>query len=161
MSPPVIAMLFREAQSGGITVNGHFFPEGTDLAVEPYALHHREDIYPDSWRYYPERWLADESTGVSAESVAQAQSAFCAFSVGPRSCIGKNFAYTELLIVLARLCFLYDMRLLPGDHLGEGHASLGFGRHRSGEFQLRDKFVGKPMGPMVQVRPRQANTGHA
>lgn len=162
MSPPVLAMLYREAQAGGVRVTtgggkDHYFPQGTDLGTNIYALHHREDIFPDSWRYSLERWIVDKTTGVSQESVSRAQRAFCPFIIGTRACIGKSFAYKELMITIARLCFMYDMRLVPGSGLGgAGDPGLGSGRHRRGELQFEDKFVGQPAGPRVQFKPRRA-----
>jgi cytochrome P450 len=154
MSPPQVGVFFREAQAGGVTIDGHYFPRGTDLGVSPYVIHHNEEIYPDSFRYFPERWIVDEATGITAKAVAFAQSAFCPFSIGPRGCLGKSFAYKEMMTVIARLCLMYDMRLAPGSRSGEGHASLGRGRHRPDELQLDDKLIGKPSGPMLQFKAR-------
>jgi len=35
------------------------------------------------------------------------------FSVGPRNCIGRNLAYTEMRILLARLLFNFDIEATP------------------------------------------------
>ncbi|KAF4501667.1 isotrichodermin C-15 hydroxylase (cytochrome P-450 monooxygenase CYP65A1) [Fusarium agapanthi] len=35
------------------------------------------------------------------------------FSVGPRDCIGKSFAYTETRVLLTRLLWKFDLELLP------------------------------------------------
>lgn len=154
MSTPLPVILYREALEGGVVIDGHHIPEGADIGIESYAIHHNEEYYPNSFKYDPERWIANEATGVSADSVYLAQSAFCPFSVGPRSCIGKAFAYKEMMLVMARLCFLFDMRLLPGSTLGEGGPELGWGRHRRHELQLEDSFVSKASGPLMQFRAR-------
>ena len=92
----------------------------------------------------------------SAESVAVAKSAFCPFSVGPRGCVGKGMAYKELMVVVARLVFMFEMRIAEGSTLGEGNPALGEEslRHRRGEFQGLDKFVLQADGPLVQFKPR-------
>ncbi|KAJ5977320.1 hypothetical protein N7501_000662 [Penicillium viridicatum] len=33
------------------------------------------------------------------------------FSVGPRNCIGRNLAYVEMRLILARMVFNFDMEL--------------------------------------------------
>jgi hypothetical protein len=50
-------------------------------------------------------------------------------------------AYLELTTALARIVYLYDMRLTPGSHKGEGSPDLEYGRHRAMEFQLKDTFT--------------------
>ena len=168
MSPPVGGILPREVLAGGITVDGHKLPGGIDIGVSHYAVQHNEKYYPRAWEFVPERWIAGEtvnftlpasrSSTVSKEDVAVAKSAFTPFSVGPRACIGKNLAYAELLLALGRTLYLYDIRLAPGTHIGEGQfGELGkeIGRERVGEYQLRDSFTSLKDGPMVEFRARQ------
>lgn len=92
---------------------------------------------------------------MSAESVALAQSAYCPFSIGPRGCTGKGLAMKEILIVVARLFWLYEMRIDEGSTMGEGAENMGEGRTRKNELQMRDLFVGKAEGPMVRFRRRR------
>lgn len=67
---------------------------GTDLLVEKgvrctmpiYAVHHDADIYPEPYKFNPDRF--------SEENVKQRhQYAFLPFGEGPRNCIGKYFTY--------------------------------------------------------------------
>ena len=160
MTPGVGGILPREVLPGGITVDGKYFPPGVDVGVPIYALQHNSAYHPQPFDYIPERWLVDEeieSPGLgSAEAVALAKSAFCPFGVGPRGCVGKGMAYKELMIVVARLVYMFDMRIAEGTTAGEGNPSLGEGslRHRKGEFQGLDKFVLQADGPMVEFRLR-------
>jgi hypothetical protein len=55
--------------------------------------------------------------------------------------IDPGMAYLELTTALARIVYLYDMRLTPGSHKGEGSPDLEYGRHRAMEFQLKDTFT--------------------
>ena len=160
MSPGVPGLLPRQVLRGGVEIGGQWFPEGIDLGVPHYAIHHNEDHYPDSFTYRPERWIADTGTGEQDENrqqqVAAAKSAFCPFSIGPRGCVGKSLAMKELMVTIARVIWLYDIRFAPGKELhGTGGERKGFGRHRSGEYQLRDMFVAKTEGPTLQFRRRR------
>lgn len=148
MAPAVGAVLPREILKGGLVVEGHHFPQGVDIGVASYALHHDEAYFPDPFTYNPERWLADADDG----GLALAQAAFVPFSTGRTSCVGKHLAYHEMGIVLARVLWGFEMRLEPGSTVGEGREDLGEGRKRKNEFQTRDKFVSAHDGPMVEFR---------
>ncbi len=155
LSPPVGGLLPREVLPGGITIDGHHFPAGTDVGTPHYAIHHKEEYFPEAFAYKPERWIV--GSGVSAESAALAHSAFCPFSVGPRGCIGKGIAYLELSIALARVVWLYDIRLaVNGPRVGEGSPGLEWGRRRTDEYQSFDAFVSMKDGPLVEFRARSS-----
>jgi cytochrome P450 len=154
LSPPVGGLLPREVLSGGITVDGESFPEGVVVGTPHYTIHHNPDYFPSPFTFNPERWIADSSPSVTADSIALARSAFCPFSIGPRGCIGKGMAYTELSTALARTLYLYHMRLAPGMRVGEGDRDLEFGRHRATEYQLKDSFTSLKDGPIVEFRRR-------
>ncbi|KAF1995582.1 cytochrome P450 [Amniculicola lignicola CBS 123094] len=177
LTPPVGSTLMREVSPGGLSVDGLWFPPGTDIAVPHYALHHDERYFPDAFTFKPERWLSkatgssdtidvDVTPDLSLELIGSARekasapeslaaSAFTAFGVGRTSCIGKYLAYQEILLVVARTLWLFDMRLEPGSTLGEGSAKLGPGRERREEFQTWDRFVSMHQGPMLQFRRRE------
>lgn len=161
LSPPVASHLPREVLPGGLTVDGHHFAPGTTVGTPTYAIHHNPEYYPDPFKYRPERWIADESVGgiQSPDSVATARAAFCPFNVGRRGCVGKNIAYLELHVALAKLLYMYDLRLPEGklrEPSGEGvsdHENPA--RRRRDEYQFEDRFVAVRDGPMVEFKRRQ------
>lgn len=181
LSPPVGGLLPREVLPGGLVVDGRRFAAGTVVGVPVYALHHREACFVEPWAFRPGRWLVGcgeggkgggDQTGKEGEgegegtasSVAGAREAFCPFSVGPRGCVGKGMAYLELAVALARVVWLFDLRLARGGGggegegsgvcLGEGNPEAEWGRHRRGEYQLFDAFVAMKDGPLVEFRAR-------
>ena len=155
LSPAIGALLPREILPGGLTVDGHHFPAGIDIGVPSYSIHHNETYYPDPFTYKPDRWLLpDNNNGPPSPALTLARSAFCVFGAGRTSCVGKYLAYQEMSIALARMLWLFDMRLAPGSTRGEGRVGLGKDRMRKDEFQLYDKFVSTHEGPLVQFKPR-------
>ncbi len=58
-------------------------------------------------------------------------------------------------ILLARITWLYDMRLKEGSTLGEGHPALGSVRARKDESQLHDWFAARVNGPRIEFKLRQ------
>lgn len=155
LSPSVGGLLPRQVLHGGMEVEGKFIPEGTIVGVPHYAIHHNPVYFPEPFQYKPERWIVGSEPGITAETVATSQSAFCPFSIGPRGCIGKGMAYVELTTALARAVYMYDMRLAPGSHVGEGSPDLEYGRRRPMEFQLQDTFTSIKNGPLVEFRERR------
>ena len=161
LTPSVGSTLMREVLAGGLVVDGEWFPPGTDMGVPHYTLHHHEAYFAKPFEFKPERWLSGDlnfpnTTGPgSVESErALAASAFTPFGFGRTSCIGKYLAYQEISLTLARMIWLYEMRIQPGSTLGEGNEKLGLGRQRKNEFQTLDRFVSMHDGPMVEFKRR-------
>ncbi|OQU97786.1 hypothetical protein CLAIMM_03671 [Cladophialophora immunda] len=155
MSPPVAGILTRKVLAGGLDVHGYHLPEGTELGVSAYAIHHNEEYFPEPFSFKPERWRVNDAAGVTEENVALAQSAFCPFSVGSRGCIGKSLAYVELSLAIATALFLYDLRQAPSERTGGGDPALQWGRRRRGEYQLADRFIAVRDGPLLELKRAQ------
>lgn len=154
MCPIATSELQREVLPGGLKVNGEIIPEGVQIGTSTWSLHHNEDCFIDAYLYRPERWIADNQTGVTVENVAQARSCWYPFSAGPGNCVGKNLAMLELMITVARTLYQMDVRMPPGSTLGEGAPHLGWGRRSRNNFQLRDAYVSLRDGPTVQFKKR-------
>ena len=146
MSPPAGSSLFRQVQASGATVDGLSFPEGVEVGVPIYGIHHNQEYYPAPFEYRPERWLAGES-GNTQESVDIARAAFCPFSVGTRSCVGKSMALVELTLAVAYALFTLDLRPAPETQTLKG---WGF----KGEFPTNDHITGHKYGPQLQFKAR-------
>jgi cytochrome P450 len=136
-----------------LSVDGQFFPAGTSLGVPLYVLQHDEKIFPQAWEYVPDRWIVDEKTGVTAEDVARARSAYAPFLIGPMNCIGKNMGYIAIKLAIAHLLFSCDIRQ-AGKLIGGGAIDKEEGRRRWNEYQMQDWILGFRNGPMVEVRAR-------
>lgn len=160
MSPPVPGLLDRRVLPGGMLIDGHSVPAGTLVGVPNYTVHHNEKYYPRPFEFLPERWVEGSEPSVTGfevtpDMVSIAKSAFHAFSSGSRNCVGKNMAYMEMLITMARTMWLFDIRLKEGDHSGEGGPELGPGRERAGEYQLTDWFLSERHGPVLEFKKRE------
>ncbi|KAI1613403.1 cytochrome P450 3A31 [Exophiala viscosa] len=146
MSPPAGSSLFRQVQPGGAVVDGQSFPAGVEVGVPIYGIHHNAEYFPAPFEFRPERWLEGES-GNTEESVQQARSAFCPFSMGTRGCVGKGMAMVELSLAVAYAVFMFDFQIADGDETLKG---WGF----KGEFPLEDHITGSKLGPMLRFKPR-------
>ena len=134
----MLGVFWREILPGGASINGEHMPAAYDVGTGIYAVHHNPLYYPDPFVYDPSRWLADPKDPLSEARVNIARSAFIPFSHGPRACVARPLAYLEMTLAVARVLWAADIRAAGGDEgkVGEGHPSLGWGRHRPEEYQL-------------------------
>lgn len=154
MSPPAVGSHWREVEPEGQNVDGEFVPGGYDVGTCIYAIHHNEEYFPNSFEFLPERWLP--GFGLSEEQLMAANKAFNPFSIGPRACIGRALAMTEISVTLARVIYSLDFRRSDGDlgKIGEGTPEGINGRNRVNEYQLASHLTSWSSGPMVEFRKR-------
>ena len=152
MSPFVTGTVPREVLKGGIMIDGEYIPAGTTVGTGFYSLHHNHQYFHEPFAYKLERCIVGSSPEVTAESVESAQSGFFPFSFGPRGCIGKNLAYMELRSVIARIVWMYEMRLAPGSVVG--NVKAGVEDCRRPEFRLLDRWQAEKDDPMMQFKRR-------
>jgi cytochrome P450 len=151
------------------------------VGAPAYAIHRNPEYFPEPNTFYPERWLAPDSSQSSSpniprtqEAISLARRAFISFSQGSRGCIGRQLAYYELHTALALVLHRFDIRLaqdpltqqtmddsmnwregFPDDLSAKRvGADRDGGRRKEGEFQLFDHFLSDRNGPMVEFRER-------
>lgn len=71
-----------------------------------YAVFRSPSNFKNPDLYVPERWLDD-----NPEYADDKKDALQPFSFGPRNCIGRNLAYIEMRLVLAKLIWHFDFEL--------------------------------------------------
>ncbi|KAK4167838.1 cytochrome P450 [Cladorrhinum sp. PSN259] len=112
--PPVPANMVRSVVGSGgsksAVIAGHVVPAGTMVEVGQWAMNHDEEYWHDPWMYRPERFL-DGGDGDEKSGQRDLIDALQPFSYGPRNCIGRNLAYAEMRLILARVLFDFDLRL--------------------------------------------------
>jgi len=162
-SPAVPSELPRTIlQKPGIEIAGEFIPAGTTVGCSAYVLHHDEDAYPEPFAFRPERWIPlDAETHLDGPSplqeprqIAKAREAFCAFSLGSRGCVGKQLAYMELCLALARVLWTFDMRRAAQQVSvrPKKEAEMKGLDWREDAYQVKDVFLTERRGPMVEFR---------
>ncbi|KAJ3541738.1 hypothetical protein NM208_g2598 [Fusarium decemcellulare] len=154
MSPPNGAVLGREVTApAGLLVDGSRVGTSCNTGVGIYAIHHDSRYYKDPFVYNPTRWLEDDGSG---DSIERARYAFTPFSIGMRSCVGKNLAYHEIATTIGTILRRGDFCFADGELglVGRGKKGAVGGRHRENEFQLHEHIAGHKNGPWLQFAPR-------
>ncbi|WP_405865065.1 MULTISPECIES: cytochrome P450 [unclassified Streptomyces] len=88
-----VSWMVTRTAARDIVLGGHLIPEGADVVWSPYLHQHDSSYFPDPDTFDPDRWEEDR--------VAATRGSFLAFGDGRRKCIGENFAWVELEIILA------------------------------------------------------------
>ncbi|TDZ13565.1 Cytochrome P450 monooxygenase FUS8 [Colletotrichum spinosum] len=79
----------------------------TRITANTTLLHWSDEQWPDADRFVPERWLSEYKGRAASEKTA-----WYPFSAGTRTCIGKQFAWNELRLVLVSLLRRYDLSVI-------------------------------------------------
>jgi PHYB activation tagged suppressor 1 len=95
----------REVRLGRLIV-----PANVELVFSVLSLHHEPQFWGlDVQLFKPERF----SEGI-AKATNNNLGAFMPFGLGPRTCVGMNFATTEAKIALSMILQRYSFTLSPG-----------------------------------------------
>jgi cytochrome P450 len=181
LSPPAPGSFWRETTGSGAFIDGVLVPAGYDVGVGIYALHHAQRYFPDPYAFRPERFLPVEtseqrrcttSPNAPSKSMPTSQrsscemspsnnaqgahpdacSAFAPFLLGPRTCPAKGLAYLEMSLLIARILWSLDFRVV-GYH-GQGEVGASWGEGGESEFRLWDTFSAVQRGPLLQFKKR-------
>ncbi|TGO50025.1 hypothetical protein BOTNAR_0408g00010 [Botryotinia narcissicola] len=103
LTNPVPGGLPRIVPPGGDTYANTF----TSISVRPYAMSRSEKYFSYPNEFHPERWL---STGIRPyEFDNDHLSVSQPFSIGHSNYLGKNLAWVEIRLVIARLLWAFDV----------------------------------------------------
>ena len=87
---------------------GFRLPKDWTVCLAIAGTHHKPEVWQDPDRFDPERWCP-----ARAEQNLETHS-YIPFGGGPRMCLGANFAYAEMRVMLALLARDYRWVLVEG-----------------------------------------------
>ncbi|KAE8412379.1 cytochrome P450 [Aspergillus pseudocaelatus] len=105
MYPPGAIGPPRVTPKGGVKILGAWIPGRTYVSIHHWALYRREEYFTDPHTFHPERFLWD------TRFLDDRRNALQPFHIGPRSCLGRNLAYSEMRLILALIIFNFDLKL--------------------------------------------------
>jgi cytochrome P450 family 110 len=98
---PVAILTVPRAVQEPVELMGYTLQPGARLYGCIYLTHHREDLYPNSRQFQPERFLQRQFSPYE----------FLPFGGGIRRCVGEALALFEMKLILATLLQQYDLAL--------------------------------------------------
>lgn len=155
LSPPGGSAPWREVDRGGATIDGEFFPEGCEVGVAVYTMHHNTQYWDDAFSYTPERWLRssaeeDQEGKRKGGGSEKKKKPYVPFSMGPRSCVGKPLAIAQMMLTLAVLLWEFDWRRGDQDESWETKDTAP----PTTEYELKEHITSHREGPILRFRPR-------
>uniref|UniRef100_A0A3Q3K3I5 Cytochrome P450, family 46, subfamily A, polypeptide 1, tandem duplicate 4 n=1 Tax=Monopterus albus TaxID=43700 RepID=A0A3Q3K3I5_MONAL len=88
-----------------MVISGIHIPGGCICIFSSYATGRMEKFFKDPLTFDPDRFHPD---------APKPYYCYYPFSLGPRSCLGQNFAQMEAKVVMAKLLQRFDFTLVPG-----------------------------------------------
>lgn len=110
---PIAPGYFREARHDVTIGDGKYrFRQGDWVLVLTLHAHRDPSTWgPDADRFDPDRWLPERHRELGRQQV------YKPFGTGHRACLGRQFAYHEILLTLAHILHQYDLHTDPGYEL--------------------------------------------
>lgn len=98
---PISVNSFARIANQDMEIMGRKFAAETAFMINIYGTHHREDLYPNSKQFKPERFLERQYSS----------SEFIPFGGGARLCLGYALAMLEMKLVIAAIASKYNLKL--------------------------------------------------
>ncbi|KUJ11632.1 cytochrome P450 3A17 [Mollisia scopiformis] len=111
MYPP--AALTPPRISPGANIDGNYIPEGTKIWIHQWSTYHRNSNFAMADNFIPERWLPQSHAYYEPQFANDNQACMQPFSYGPRNCIGKNLAYAEIRLAMAKMAWNFEIEIMP------------------------------------------------
>ncbi|XP_070391494.1 cytochrome P450 3A14-like [Dermacentor albipictus] len=111
---PGLSFITRQAKEDYV-YNGVQFKAGTCFMVPQYQVQRDPRYWPNPLEFKPERYLSDNEAALK-------QTAYTAFGVGPRQCLGTRLALLEMRCVAGKILQKYRLELGPSQ---KGTMELG------------------------------------
>nr|XP_005893783.1 PREDICTED: cholesterol 24-hydroxylase [Bos mutus] len=110
-------------------IDGVRVPGNTPLLFSTYVMGRMDTYFEDPLTFNPDRF---------GPKAPKPKFTYFPFSLGPRSCIGQQFAQMEVKVVMAKLLQRLEFRLVPGQRFG-----------------LQEQATLKPLDPVLcTLQPR-------
>ncbi|KAJ1692225.1 hypothetical protein LUZ63_008923 [Rhynchospora breviuscula] len=107
---PSLPFSFSSVKEPDLLPSGSIVTPGMKIITSAYAIGRMQKLWgKDCMDFKPERWISEKGTLLHVPSYK-----FVAFSTGPRSCVGKSIALTQMKMVAAAMLYNYRFELVEG-----------------------------------------------
>ncbi|KAL1820910.1 hypothetical protein ACET3Z_015779 [Daucus carota] len=107
---PPVALEHKAPLQPDILPSGHRVDKDSKIVLSFYSVARMENVWgKDCLEFRPERWITEKG-GIKHEASYK----FPAFNAGPRSCLGKEMAFTQMKMVAANIIHNYKVEVVDG-----------------------------------------------
>ncbi|KAI1779231.1 cytochrome P450 [Hypoxylon cercidicola] len=125
--------------SPGAMVDGHYVPKGAHVQSCIWALARSPTYFHDPLRFRPQRWLPPSHPLYDSSFAEDHLKSLYPFSLGPRICLGREMAWLQAKLFLAKVFWTFDVVKAPDQHFDLDNTLLHYGFFEKPE--LRARFV--------------------
>ncbi|KAI3910970.1 hypothetical protein MKX01_042744 [Papaver californicum] len=100
---PIGPMGISHRATKNTSLMGKKIDKGTPVMVNIYAIQHNSEVFPEPYRFLPERFLKDANSDASLGDREKMESSFIAFGAGMRICAGMDIAKLMISFGIASL----------------------------------------------------------
>ncbi|KJZ71173.1 hypothetical protein HIM_09428 [Hirsutella minnesotensis 3608] len=125
--------------SPGAVVDGTFIPKGVICQSGHFALARSTRHFAHAREFRPERWLPEGHPLYNKVFAKDNREAFHPFSQGPRMCTGKEIAWWQGRVFLAKTIWMFDLELVNQTYIDLDKELRGWGIYEKPD--IRVKFV--------------------
>ncbi|KFK44487.1 hypothetical protein AALP_AA1G263300 [Arabis alpina] len=109
---PSVPMEMKQALEDDVLPDGTRVKKGARIFYSVFSMGRIESIWGNDWEdFKPERWIKD------GRIVSGDQFKYVVFNAGPRLCVGKKFAYTQMKMVAASILMRYSVKVVQGQEI--------------------------------------------
>ncbi|PSS36732.1 Alkane hydroxylase [Actinidia chinensis var. chinensis] len=110
---PPVPFQHKEPLQPDILPSGHRGHPKMKVMFSLYAMGRMKFIWgEDCFEFKPERWISERGTIKHEPSYK-----FLAFNAGPRTCLGKEVAFTQMKVVATTIIHNYHVEVVKGHHV--------------------------------------------
>jgi cytochrome P450 len=100
--------------SPGAEVDGVYVAKGIICQVSLFAMGRDPKLFHDAKGYHPERWLSHDHAEYDEAFSDDALKSYFPFGLGPRACAGREIAWQQQRVFLAKTLWSFDLEEVPG-----------------------------------------------
>ncbi|KAI3911251.1 hypothetical protein MKW92_029624 [Papaver armeniacum] len=105
---------------------GKRIDKGTVIMVNLYAIHHNPDVFPEPYKFIPERFLKDVNADGKYGDIKKMESSLLPFGAGMRICAGMDLAKLTIAFGIASLINEFKWDCVSDGKLPDLSENLGF-----------------------------------
>jgi cytochrome P450/NADPH-cytochrome P450 reductase len=115
---PSFGVLMRYALEDTEVLDGISVKKGTLFYLPLYAIHNNPKYWKNPSQFDPDRFLPEAEAQIAPGS-------YHPFGVGKRSCVGRGFAFLEVMTIIVSILRNFDLRLDPKYNLVNDSTTSG------------------------------------
>nr|QWK52409.1 cytochrome P450 96A1 [Isatis tinctoria] len=107
---PPVPFQHKSPTKPDILPSGHRVDASTKIVFCLYSLGRMKSVWgEDASEFKPERWISESGRSIHVPSFK-----FLSFNAGPRTCLGKEVAMTQMKTVAVKIIQNYDIKVVEG-----------------------------------------------